>query len=301
MSYDNLTILIPGHSLEDFPTELGDRPAEGLLNGWAVLWHPVLLAAAGDIPRWHRADDPPAARPGRLIVVPPACDSLVTSEWIEHGRREGMQIVKGLSERQALLDAVLAPLGSDSSVSPDLAADFLAFGHLHLQTEILTRQMRQFGNLDSERLRTDAVAAAKAAVVGDADAARMHLRHCFEQLQEAREKFYPVHCYLMDLCLLTPRLAGAPLERLLADPVPVNLLATVQDLEAIIAQQPAIQPLIRDRWQAGTLEVLGGEWAERCSTLLPLDAQVHELGAAVARWKPCSVDGRLLGRGDVMG
>ncbi|MFV0444828.1 MAG: hypothetical protein ACK5Q5_14750 [Planctomycetaceae bacterium] len=277
MTYDDLFVLIPGHSLEDFPTELGDRPAEGLLNTWAVLWHPVLLATANSLPRWHRADDPPAFAPNRLILVPPHCDSLVTADWIEHGRSQGVHIVTGQSERGALVAAVLQPLDNPPAVDPDLVADFLAFGHIHWQTEILTRQMRQFGNLDEERLRTDALNAAKAAVAGDPDAARQHLRTCFEQLLEVREQFYPVSCYLMDLCLLIPRLAGDPLVRLLDDNTPVNLLGTVQDFQTILSEQRQVQATVRQRWQDGTLEVVGGEWAERCSPLLPLDAQVHEL------------------------
>ena len=86
MTYDDLTVLIPGHSLEDFPTELGDKPAEGLLNAFAVIFHPVLLATADSLPKWHRADEPPDVRPNRLVVIPPQCDNLVASAWIERAR-----------------------------------------------------------------------------------------------------------------------------------------------------------------------------------------------------------------------
>ncbi|MCA9056167.1 MAG: hypothetical protein KDA75_20185, partial [Planctomycetaceae bacterium] len=277
MTYKDLYVLIPSHSLEDFPTELGDRPAEGLLNAWSVLWHPALVAAADDIPHWHRADDPPSLLAGRLVVVPPACDSMVTSEWINTAREAGMAIVSGVHERSALISAVLEPLDEKPDVPADLVADFIAFGHLHLQTELLTRHMRQFGNIDDDRLRNDATAAARAAVAGDESACRTHLKHCFEMLLESREKFYPVSCYLIDLCLTIPRLAGEPLGHVLDDDTPVNLMGTAEDLAEIVAAHPEYQSTIRDRWQAGTLEIIGGEWAERCSTLLPLDAQVHEL------------------------
>lgn len=276
MTYDSLTILIPCHSLEDFPTDLGDRPAEGLLNAWAVLWHPVLLATAGDIPRWNRADDALDVQPSRLVVIPPASDSLVPSAWVERARREGMHVVTGISERSALVEAVLAPLDPRPSVDPDLVADFLAFGHVHLQTEVLTRHMRQFGNIDEEVLRREMVAAAKAAVSGDVTQARTHLTHSFERLLEARERFYPVDCYLIDLCLVIPRLAGEPLERLLRDDTPLTVLGSAQDWETIAGERPALAALLRERWAAGTLDLLGGEWGERCTPLLPLDVVVHE-------------------------
>ena len=56
MTYNDLIVLVPSHSLEDFPTELAEEKAEGLLNAFAVLWHPRPLAAARVLPSWHRAD-----------------------------------------------------------------------------------------------------------------------------------------------------------------------------------------------------------------------------------------------------
>ena len=48
MAYDDLVVLIPSHSLEDFPTELGDRDAAGLLNAFCVLcnWQVVSSSPA---------------------------------------------------------------------------------------------------------------------------------------------------------------------------------------------------------------------------------------------------------------
>ena len=46
MTYEDLVILIPSHSLEDFPTDVGEDDAAGLLNAFAVVWHPIFLAEA---------------------------------------------------------------------------------------------------------------------------------------------------------------------------------------------------------------------------------------------------------------
>ena len=40
MTYREVVILIPSHSLEDFPTDLGDGPAASLLNSFSAAWHP---------------------------------------------------------------------------------------------------------------------------------------------------------------------------------------------------------------------------------------------------------------------
>ena len=76
MSYEDIIILIPSHSLEDFPVELGEEDGASLLNSFAVAWHPALLAHAKVLPRWHRADDPPDSSQKRLgIFLPKSCES----------------------------------------------------------------------------------------------------------------------------------------------------------------------------------------------------------------------------------
>ena len=50
MSYQQLIILLPCHSLEDFPVHHEGDDAAGLLAGWSALWHPQLIASAHTIP-----------------------------------------------------------------------------------------------------------------------------------------------------------------------------------------------------------------------------------------------------------
>src|SRR3990172_2154392 len=106
-----LILLIPSHSLEDFPTELRDEAAAGLLAAWQVLWHPVLLAETGALPRWSRAEQAPPPEPGQLVVVPTVCDDRLPSEWpgpTPDGTAGGLDkpaIVRGLWQRDRLLEA----------------------------------------------------------------------------------------------------------------------------------------------------------------------------------------------------
>ncbi|HUG92067.1 MAG TPA: hypothetical protein VML55_14605 [Planctomycetaceae bacterium] len=231
MKYDDLIVLIPSHSLEDFPTELDEEPAEGLLNAFAVLWHPALLASARVLPSWHRADAPPDLLTNRLIIVPTACQGWLPHGWVERARGDGAVVVAGEHKREAMLRAALESLdalgshqpadglpeaGHDAQVAGEVAGDFFALGLCSLQLELLTRYMHHFSNLDEVYLQREAVAAAEAALAGDAAAARSHLKACFEVLLEARERFYPVECFVMDLCLVIPRLADEHLIAALA-------------------------------------------------------------------------------------
>jgi len=290
MTYNDLLVLIPSHSLEDFPTELGEKPAEGLLNPFAVIWHPALIASAQRLPRWRRADDTPPIEPNTLVLIPTKCSDQVPDSWVERARREGMNVVTGITERQPLIDAVLAPLDAVPALDPELVADFLAFGHVYIQSELLTRHMRNFSHLDEPHLEREIVAAAKAACSQDGEAARKHLRHCFEMLLECRERFYPVNCFLLDLCLVIPRLGGEKLQQLLRTEGTVNLMITAADLEQIAAEHPDSLAMLRDAVQAGRVELIGGEYEDLGTPLLDLDTTITQLSKGRKAYE------KLLGR-----
>src|SRR5580704_18056358 len=263
MSYRDVVVLFPGHSLDDLPTDLPDEKAAGLLNALAVAWHPLLLAASKTVPREHRADDPPAAVGDTLVLVPPACDELLPGGWIEQSRAEGATLLSGLSERTALTQAILAlfpPLAEP--LDEELLADFLALGIGKMMVELLARRMHHFEGFDDGHLRREAVAAAQAALAGNADEARRHLKNCFDTLTETRERFYPVEFYLIDSCLVIPRLADAHLEKAIASPTPMSVLLTAADLDVISRDRPAVIQRLREAVSTGRVEIVGGEWRE---------------------------------------
>jgi alpha-mannosidase len=281
MTYEDLFVLIPSHSLEDFPVEIGDDEAEGLLNAFAVLWHPRLLAHVDALPSWHRSDEPPEALENRLVIIPENSKEWLPGGWAGHARLQGAVVLEGMKDRAEMVRAALGPLESESDpdagsvrvtpeINPDLVADFHALGTCWLMVELLTTHMHHFSNLDELELQHAAIAAAQAAVAGDDEAARSHLRRCFETLQEARERFYPVDCYLVDLCLLIPRQANEYLDRALDGETPFNLLLSAADLRTIAEQKPQVVAAMREAWDAGRLDVAGGELQERPTPLLPI-------------------------------
>ena len=304
---NDVVILIPCHSLEDFPTDLGDKPAEGILNAFAVAWHPWVLAQTRTLPGWHRADSPPEPISGRLILVPSACEDRLESDWIGRQRDAGSIVISGFCKRDELLTEVLAaargwiptlptangasipqscdgPGGSGAAaitspeqLDPELVADFLALGTTHLQVELLSRQMHYFGEIDEMRLRREAIEAAEALVGGRLEDARQRLANCFEALHEARERFYPTDSYLLDMCLLVPNMVDDKLIPLLTDSKPLNFLMTARDADEISRDKPEIAKLLREAVQRESVEVLGGEWSEVPSPLLPLESILHDI------------------------
>src|SRR5438128_12292257 len=89
MKYQELIILLPCHSLEDFPTYHEGDDANSLLASWSALWHPALLAAAGQAPTWRRIEDPPSEVRDRLIVVPSVCLQRLPTGFAQRVKDEG--------------------------------------------------------------------------------------------------------------------------------------------------------------------------------------------------------------------
>ena len=56
--YSKLLIVLPCHSLEDFPIHHRGSKAANLLANWTALWHPALIASCEDKPDWQQADNP---------------------------------------------------------------------------------------------------------------------------------------------------------------------------------------------------------------------------------------------------
>ena len=277
MNFSEIIILIPSHSLEDFPSELSEKPAASLLNVFAVAWHPALLLETRAIPFWRRCDSILMDQPGRLVFVPQACDDTATSEWLQAAQSCGSAVVRGQHDRKEMLAAALGLLDSVPAIDEDLVADFLAFGTTWLLTELLTRHMRNFSSPDEVRLKNEILAAANAAVTDEKELARKHLKHAFEILLECREKFYPVSCYLIDLCLAGPTAAFPALESLLASEVPSNVLLSAQDLETIREKSPSTVDQLRDAWQAKRTDLVGGDWREGCTQLSGMNSILWSL------------------------
>lgn len=295
MKFSELAVLLPCHSLEDFPIYHGGQEADQLLAAWCVLWHPLLLANAGSLPAWHRIDVLPEAGPG-LYTLAAFYGERLSRDWTDRTRGAGGHVILAADRTTALEQALAAMEPGSSSLDGELIADFLALGFCKLQVELLTRQMRYSMYLDESQFANETLAAAKAASEGNEPEARSHLVQSFEALNEARKHFYPVEFYLLDITLAADNTLGAGLERDLKNAQPKNLLAPL-DTVAKMAADPQLWPAVLRAVEAGTLGLIGGEPCELELPLLPLETALESLSAGAARyesligWRP-----RVFGR-----
>ena len=118
MKYQELLILLPCHSLEDFPTYHEGDDAQSLLASWSALWHPELLASAGKALTWRRIEDPPSDVKERLIVVPSVCVQRLPTGFAQRVKDEGGVLIRKTSSREEIVAAALAPLRNARTSEP---------------------------------------------------------------------------------------------------------------------------------------------------------------------------------------
>lgn len=277
MHYKQLTVLIPSHGLEDLSTDLSEKSAASLLNAFACIWHPRFIATSEAMPHWQRADAPQSATAERLVIAPLSCTDLLPPGWAQKTREEGGVVITGEHDREKILALALAPLGDALPLDPELVADFLAFGTTYLLLELLTRRMRTFNNIDEIHLQREMTAAATAAINLDSEIARRHLTTCFEMLLESRERFYPVECFLLDLCLVPADGNQEALARVIDSPTPVNLQAPARTWRELVDRAPEWKDRVRAALKRQSVELVGGEEDELVSTLMSQEATIWQL------------------------
>ncbi len=297
MTFSELIVLLPCHSLEDFPTNLQGADAESVLAGWSALWHPRLLAAVGRLPDWRRAEPPADTLSGKLIVVPPAVDNAVPSDLPERAQREGGYVVRGLQHRAEIVSALLSaldatgeaaasnPANPPPSVESELVADFLALGTCYLYGELLARRMRYSSTIDAERFTEHVLGAASAAISGEAAEARRLLGLAFNAMVEARGKYYPVDMSLIDVTLVAATTLGPALRRELSGPLPVNLLIAGEVLVEMAHREPASLTALREAINRGTVTLVGGEASEEELPLLAPESIVWQFQTGLAQYQ----------------
>lgn len=286
MKYEELLILLPCHSLEDFPLHHEGDDAAGLLASWTGMWHPALLAAAGALPTWCRVDSPPANLANRLLVLPSVGASQLPTGFAQRAKSEGACLIRKETDREKVVAQALEPLdGGAAGVDAELAADFLALGYCYLQVQLLTRQMRYSSNLDEVHFRNQAVGAAQAATSGDVAAAREKLQACFDLLAEERDHYYPVDAFILDLTLVAPTTIGASLREELARPQPTNVLLAAETAASLATSEPETLGALKQGLESGRVGLVGGEVVERRLPLMSVESMLGEITRGIEAYR----------------
>jgi len=262
-----VTVFLPCHTLDDFPTWLDEAEADALLTAWTAAWHPAVIAAAGSRPGWASVDLPPPADDG-VGIVPAFCDDRFAAQVAAD---DGDRWVRETTDAEALATALATRLGLTELPVASHFPEFQALGLAMLLAELLARRMRSEADLAATGFDEAVVAAARAAVAGDESAVQASLREAYACLDATRARYYPVESWAVDLVLVAPTTTASQLEAELASPVPLGLVATGQTIHRLAERHPELVAALREAVAAGRVEPCGGRDVEQ-----PLDGLCPE-------------------------
>ncbi len=280
MRIEKLIAIVPLTRIDPDPLDLTERVAQATLSSFQALWHPVLLHRSGSLPVWVRAAEPPVPAPDQLILVPETSRRFLSFAWEEQARAAGAKCIVGEETRDRIVARLWEELpGEFGRLAQTVdAADFMSLGLARLWLEMLTAYMKHPQTLDDDHLQREVLAAASAATLGDSTTRDDHLRASFQLIAQAREQLYSADVHLLDFCLLDPRAGLDRLGQQLSCGQAVNIFASGRTIESLREKSPAVSEQLKTSLQETKSDLVGGEFDEVASTLLPLESHLWQFG-----------------------
>jgi alpha-mannosidase len=268
---------------DDGQEPAGDLSEVTALGAWcavSALWHPALLAQAAALPRIENVDYPSPPGPNEVRLLAAGTSERLPSGYRTQAADAGTILIEAGADRPGLVREILAriglPAGAEERTEEAAALDYHALGTARWWIRDLTIAMGHADVLDAESLTREVLAGATAWESGDAPAATNRLRAAFELLTQARERFYPVDAYLIDICLIDPNMPAGALADALEARAPVTLLAPGRAIENQAVHDPERIAALRQAISEGWADVAGGAFDEAEDGLLPLESIVWQ-------------------------
>lgn len=287
--FQDIRILIPGYSIEDLPTDLDEDDAASLLNAFAVAWHPWVLKRSAALPDVYQAEATELPTGQHLLFIPTCSESWLGPDWkleleetesaFFHDCIDRTQWVERVEER--FRDSV-------PELDEQLRADFLAFGNAWLQVRVMSRRMHFFVDPEQSKLEASIFDAAEAAVAGQTEEARKHLQLAFECLLDCREQFYPVECFLVDLCLPSEQSTTEELIETLQTESKLTLLTSAGHLKELTSSSSELTTSLREAIDSKRVSIVSGHAHELRASLNSLSGLMSDLSSGVRSLKELS-------------
>lgn len=284
--FQDIRILIPGYSIEDLPTDLDEAEASSLLNAFAIAWHPWILKQSAALPDVYQAEATELPTGQHLILIPECSESWLGPDWKLELQETESHIFHGCENRDQWLTHLEERYGETlPAIDDELRDDFLAFGTAWLQVRLMSRRMHFFVDPEQNKLEVSIFEAADAALVGNVEEAKQHLKAAFECLLDCREQFYPVDCYLIDLCLPSEQSTASELEDALKGDAKLSVLTSAEHLQQLVFDRESLQAGILTAIEEKRISILSGHFFELRAALSSLSGLVCDVSAGVKSLK----------------
>ncbi|MDB5351193.1 MAG: glycosyl hydrolase family 38 [Planctomycetota bacterium] len=276
------------HDGREIPKGYPDREAEATWAAVSALWHPALLALVVDLPKVEGIDFPPVPEPSEVRLIAEGASHRLPADYRQIASDSGSIVLDGEIDRTSIARRVLeriAPGEELGEPADPIVLDFYALGTARWWLRDLTIAMGHADCLDLESLTRETLAGAKSWRAADLTGAASHLRAAFEILTQARERFYPVDGYLIDLSLLDVSLPAGALADSLEARTPITFLGTAQAVEKAAELDPDRMSALRTAITEGWADVVGGTYSESDEPLAPVTSILWQflMGSEVYR------------------
>jgi alpha-mannosidase len=273
-----LIALLPFEGHEP-PRQVSDELAQAVWCAASSLWHPALLSSALELPRLEPIESPSPPGMRQIRVVAGGLWDQLPSGYRTQAEDSGSVLLESGTDRTRLIAEICTRLSADNSADlieseemANVARNFLAFGTVHWLLRDLTTAMGHSDSINYESLKRDLLSGAHDWRIGDWSSAINRLRSAFENLTQARERYYPVDAYLIDLCLIDSTMDEGVLAGPLEHPIAVSFLMSGQAIENQSLHDPERMAALRQAINDGWADVAGGTYAEAEDALLPLES-----------------------------
>jgi len=263
--------LIPDDGREP-PPNLSDRDASAAWGAASIPWHPALLSIADDLPRFEDVALPTDPEPGEVRLIAAGFLDRLPEDYAARAEAAGVPVIEATDDRLATVRAILDRSPDPSpglELGDPVARDYFALGSAHWWLRDLTVAMGHVDTLSRTSLAREVLVGARSWRSGDAIDATNRLRAGFELLTQARERFYPMDGYILDLCLLDPATPADALAGIFESRTPITLLGPARAIAAFAEREPDRAQALRDAIGEGWADVIGGAWSEVDEPFLP--------------------------------
>ena len=279
-------------SIEADPRDTLDGPAaEAIFHTWLAAWHPAVLAHLCELPKFRGPlFDPQSPEENTAFLVPGRLLDQVPTSFLNQAEDCQAPVVIISEDRQSSHVELMrrlrgTELPDDFEARTELVDDFQALGVARLWLNATAIALGHVDVINHDDLTLETLSAVACWKKADFTAAENHLRAAFEVLLRARERFYPVDSYLLDLVLVHESTEAGDFATLLADDSPKTLVGAADFLESLDRSSPEAIARLREGIDAGWLDLAGGPAEEVPEHLLPLESlrTVYRKGDSIYR------------------
>ena len=263
-------IVVLADSMETDPNGILDGPTvSSIYHAWRLAWHPAVLCRMTSLPiTLGPIFDPPGPDTRTTYIVPGRLLDQVPSSFLGLVEDIGTALIVASDDYESSRTELFRRLrgheiAEDFEAQTDLVDDFQALGVARLWLASATIALGHVDVINHDDLTQETLAAADRWKAGDFGTAKNHLRAAFEVLQVARERFYPVDCFLVDLVMAHPTVDVDQFRKCLADESPKTIVGPAIVLETLAEKALDVIESIKAGVDKGWLDLAGGPLEER--------------------------------------